>query len=543
MKKRKLKIITLLSLFALVSLFSIWGYQSMGNGKFKPEEGKKEGVVSRSLFRKTTPKTKIYFVGDMMLTRGVESSVNKNFNGSFMELFKNVPELKDADILFGNLEGPISDTGNNVGSKYSFRMNPAVLDTLKNVGFNILSFANNHVGDWNVSAFNDTLSRLTENDIKMTGAGNNKEEASTPVIVTKNGIRFGFLGFSDVGPKWMEAKEKKSGVLLASDPDFSTIISNASEISDVLIVSIHFGEEYEKIHNKKQEKIAHLAIDSGASMVIGHHPHVVQDIEIYNDKTIVYSLGNFMFDQYFSRETLKGMVFMATFEGKELKESKFLTSIQNKKYQIEGLYEESKVADKEEILYSNCLKPSKDYKDMGLLNLGRDIGFPEKEYIPKDLVELGDLAVNKKICLTQETKKALQSMAEEASKDGLEIKATSAFRSYSYQENLYKNALLYNKNAEKSVAKPGYSEHQLGTTVDLSGSSVDYSSANTSFDNTPEELWLRDNAYLYGFVMSYPYGKDEITGYKYEPWHYRYVGAENAKLIKDSGLTTTEFLK
>lgn len=541
--KRSKIIIIILSGILLVASLSAIGYAIKNSQLIKTNKNNTGNTLGSIFYPPKIKETKIYFVGDIMLDRGVLGSVNKNFNGNFSELFKNVPELKSADILFGNLEGPISDVGNNVGSKYSFRMNPLVLPTLKEVGFNVFSFANNHVGDWNVKAFNDTLSRLKENNISITGAGFDKNEASLPSIIEKNGIRFGFLGFSDVGPNWMEAKENKAGILLASDPDFSKIITTAKENSDVLIVSIHFGEEYEKIHNKKQEKIARTAIDSGADIVVGHHPHVIQDIEYYNGKPIIYSLGNFMFDQYFSKETMRGMVIMATFQNKELKELKSLISIQNKKYQIEGLFDEDKIKDIEEVLYSNCPKPNKDYSDMSLLNIGQKISLPDISYIPKNLVELGNLSTNKNFCLVQEAKKALGNMINEALGKNLKIKATSAFRDYSSQENLYKNILLYDKDAEKAVAKPGHSEHQLGTTIDLSGETIEYTSAKTSFDNTPEELWLRENAHHFGFIMSYPYLKEDITGYKYEPWHYRYVGIDLAKKIKDSGLTLTEYLK
>lgn len=541
MKNTKSKNPLIVSSFVLIiSLVIVFIFPSKNqNIEVKEQVGSAEKAPTPP----TKPLTKIYFVGDIMLTRGVESSVHKNFNGDYYELFKNATELKEADILFGNLEGPISSLGNNVGSKYSFRMNPNVLSAIKKVGFNIFSFANNHVGDWNVSAFENTLSLLKENEIFFTGAGTNKSEARQPAIIKKNNISFGFLGFSDVGPKWMEAKDNKSGILLVDDPDFSNIISQAKEKVDVLIVSIHFGEEYEKVHNKKQEKVAHLAIDSGADMIIGHHTHVIQDVEYYKDKPIFYSLGNFIFDQYFSKETMKGLVIMTAFEGKTLKEVRSLVSIQNKKYQIEGLFEKEEAADFEELQNSKCPKPNKEYSDMSLLNVGQEISLPDKSYIPRRLVELGDLATNKNFCLEQKAKKALNKMITDAFSVGLKIKVTSAFRDYATQEIIFNNALKTIPDAIVAVAKPGHSEHQLGTTVDLSGSSIGFSSAVSSFDNTPEELWLRDNAYKYGFVMSYPYNKESITGYKYEPWHYRYVGIDLAQKIKESGLTVYEYLK
>lgn len=492
--------------------------------------------------------TTIFFVGDIMLTRGVKSSVMKNFNGDYSKMFENLPELKNADILFGNLEGPVSDKGNNVGSKYSFRMDPEILQILRDAGFDIVSFANNHIGDWNVNAFNDTLTRLEEIGILKTGAGRNKNEVINPTIIEKNNIKFGFLGVSDVGPNWMQAKDDTAGILLANDPKLEEIIQNAKTQCDVLIVSFHFGDEYKTQHNSRQEKLAHNAINSGADMVIGHHPHVMEDIEEYNGKTIVYSLGNFIFDQYFSKETMQGMLFSATFKNKNLVETNKRIITLNKQFQPEGIFEENEF--KQEKLNetpssSNCPKPSKEYDDMSLLNIGQEIKLPDEEYIPKGLEELSiNSSTRKGICLTKEAKENFELMAKSSKKDGYTIKASSGFRNFETQESLISKASKKDtQKATISVAKAGYSEHQLGTAVDITGESVNYYSATNSFDNSLEDLWLRDNAYLYGFIQSYPKDKAFVTGYKYEPWHYRYVGIENAKYIKENKLTITEFLQ
>jgi poly-gamma-glutamate synthesis protein (capsule biosynthesis protein) len=482
----------------------------------------------------------------MMLTRGVKSSIDKNFGGDYNQLFENLKELKEADILFGNLEGDVSIVGNNVGSKYSFRMDPKILPTLKNAGFDIVSFANNHVGDWNTKAFEDTLNRLEENNILKTGAGKNKEDAENPTIIEKNGIRFGFIGFSDVGPNWIEAKINSPGILLASDPNLSEIIKKAKTKSDVLIVSFHFGEEYKLIHNKRQETLAHNAIDSGADMVIGHHPHVMEDIENYKGKVIVYSLGNFIFDQYFSQDTMRGMLFSATFDKDKLIKTEKRIITLNKKYQPEGIFTEKEIKEKseEKVVISICPKPIKEYQDMFLFNISQINGLPDITYIPNNLTETNKEIRTKEICLTKEVNDSLILMIKKAKDIGLSIKVSSGFRDYQYQENLFKNAIKNtNGNTSNAIAKPGYSEHQLGTAVDLTGKSINYVSANDLFDKTPEDKWLKENAYLYGFIQSYPKGKEDITGYKYEPWHYRYVGIKKAKEIKESGLTTTEFLK
>lgn len=259
-------------------------------------------------------KVKLAFGGDVMLDRGVKSSVDRNFGGDYSKLFEKLTPLKDADISFVNLEGPVSDKGNNVGSKYSFRMNPTVLDVMRQSGIDIVSFANNHVGDWNKAAFNDTLTRLKEADIKYTGAGANKSIATEPTIIEKNGLKIGFLGFSDVGPDWIKATDTTSGILLASDPELESIIRSASQKVDILVVSFHWGEEY-KEYNTRQKTFAYKAIENGAELVIGHHPHVIQATEEYKGGLIAYSLGNLIFDQYFSPETMEGMILEVAFDG------------------------------------------------------------------------------------------------------------------------------------------------------------------------------------------------------------------------------------
>jgi poly-gamma-glutamate synthesis protein (capsule biosynthesis protein) len=179
---------------------------------------------------------------------------------------------------------------------------------LAGAGFNILSVANNHVGDWGRDAYADTLSRLKENEIAYTGGGMNYQEAEEPTIIERNGMKIGYLGFSDVGPDWMQATDADAGLLLASDPNFDSIIQNAAKQVDDLVVSFHWGVEYQNNHNDRQEYLAHKAIDDGAKLVIGSHPHVPEDTEVYKNGFIAYSLGNFIFDQYFSANTMQGML-------------------------------------------------------------------------------------------------------------------------------------------------------------------------------------------------------------------------------------------
>ncbi|MFA6076898.1 MAG: CapA family protein [Candidatus Paceibacterota bacterium] len=259
------------------------------------------------------------FVGDIMLDRGVKKSVIKNLDGDYKKLFESVEILKDSDITFANLEGPVSDKGKDRHNLYSFRMEPIVVESLKDAGIDIVSVANNHVGDWGRDAYVDNLTQLTDGEILYTGGGIDSFEAEQPTIIEKYGIKIGFLGFSDVGPNDMKAEIDEAGLLLAHNPYFDEIIQNASKQVDYLIVSFHFGDEYKPKHNARQEYLAHRAVDAGAKIVIGHHPHVIQDTEIYKNSHclaethceggfIAYSLGNFIFDQSWSEPTMQGML-------------------------------------------------------------------------------------------------------------------------------------------------------------------------------------------------------------------------------------------
>ncbi len=256
------------------------------------------------------------FAGDIMLDRGVKFSVRKNFAGDYSELFKNLDIMQKSDIAFANLEGPVSDKGTDLHNLYSFRMDPPVLDIIKNAGFDVLSFANNHVGDWGNEAFNDSLDRMNTAGITYVGAGKTRKEAIQPVIQTIKGMKIGFIGFTDVGPDKLAVTDNTPGVLLASDPDFESIISNAKQQVDSLVVTFHWGIEYQQSSSTRQQELAHRAIDAGANLIIGTHPHVTQEIETYRGGLIAYSLGNLIFDQNFSEATMRGTILQVTLDAR-----------------------------------------------------------------------------------------------------------------------------------------------------------------------------------------------------------------------------------
>ncbi len=516
---------------------------------------KNESTITHNPEQEITPEPiqpiKMIFTGDIMLNRGVETSVQKNYGGDFSKLFEKVSWFSNADIVFGNLEGPVSDVGNNVGSKYSFRMDPVVIPTLANLGFNVLSFANNHVGDWNVTAFNDTLRRLSESNIAIVGAGNNTTDAEQVRIIEKSGVKIGFLGFTDVGPNWMVAKENSAGILLASNPQRTEIITNAKSQVDFLIVSYHWGEEYVPF-NTQQKTLAESSIDAGADMIIGHHPHVIQDYTTYKEKPIFYSLGNFIFDQHFSPETMRGLIVSATLdpETKDLSTIELFTSEQDKTYKIieTRIFEREgdAVLKKEPVAQKKSCPQPKDVNQANkwLFPVSQTVGLGN--YIPSNLILIPTTIPTRNVsidCLTSETVTALEKMITDAKALKLSLVVSSAFRSATIQQTLFTNNQTSNPNQLfPTVAKPEHSEHQLGTAVDFrSGSGVEFTLQG--FTYSPEYTWMKEHAHEYGFVQSYPEGKESTTGYAAESWHWRYVGVMHATAIRDSGLTVYEYLK
>ncbi|MCI8446453.1 MAG: M15 family metallopeptidase [Bacilli bacterium] len=160
-------------------------------------------------------------------------------------------------------------------------------------------------------------------------------------------------------------------------------------------------------------------------------------------------------------------------------------------------------------------------------------------YVPNDLEIISTSYAYENKSLRKEAKEAFEQLSEDAKNLGYKIVATSAYRDYDYQKKLFEE--YTNEKGEayalECSAKPGHSEHQTGLAVDVAGSNDDYD----EFESSIEFPWLKENAHLYGFILRYPKGKEHITGFKYEPWHYRYVGMEVATIIYNENLTLEEY--
>lgn len=265
----------------------------------------------------TSSEITLLFVGDIMLSRAIGSIMEKRQDWThpflLMKDFLSAP-----DLTVGNLEGPISERGMKVGSIYSFRADPRSVDGLAYAGFDIVSIANNHMWDYGEEAFLDTLGIVSSRQVAYMGGGKTFEEAHAPVIKDIRGTKIAFLGYTNLLPSFLGKPGAAPSVAFPDKEQMSLDIKNAREQADIVVVSFHAGEEYMPMHNAYQETIAHAAVDAGAHLVIGHHPHVIQDIEIYKGAYIAYSLGNFVFDQNFSPETGRGLVVKVIIKDKKI---------------------------------------------------------------------------------------------------------------------------------------------------------------------------------------------------------------------------------
>ncbi len=255
-----------------------------------------------------------------MLSRNVATTIDESGNPNLA--FENVKEiLSKADITFGNLECPLDPSERPGGQGLVFRCPARYVSSLVEAGFDVLSTANNHSFDQSADNINFTIEYLKSQNILPVGTFSSvspPREGELEGVVERNGIKFGFLAYSytafNDGGKSTHSQIATMDILKMQQDVRGLKGHNA----DVVIVNMHAGTEYTRHPNQNQIDFARAAIDAGADVVIGHHPHWIQDIETYKDKPIFYSLGNFVFDQMWSQDTREGLMVKLNFSGKIL---------------------------------------------------------------------------------------------------------------------------------------------------------------------------------------------------------------------------------
>jgi len=205
------------------------------------------------------------------------------------------PVLRQSDIVFGNLECPLSLNGRRHSNDASYAAQPVFASAMARAGFQVVSFANNHCFDRGEAGFLDTLDVLAESGIAVTGAGRSLDAARAAALFSVNGVSVGFLAYSLVGPDWIYATADESGVAPLNPLVAGQDIARIRDQVDMVVVSVHWGVEGRSAPWLRQIELAHLLVDSGADILVGHHSHVPGSVEVYRGRPIVYSLGNFIF--------------------------------------------------------------------------------------------------------------------------------------------------------------------------------------------------------------------------------------------------------
>jgi poly-gamma-glutamate synthesis protein (capsule biosynthesis protein) len=248
------------------------------------------------IFPQTSSSLTLIFTGDVMLGRSVNTRIQKYADPTWP--FKNIAKtLSSADLTIINLEAPFITDCRPTDTGMIFCADPKSVFGLVFAGVDIATLANNHIGNQGQKGIDETISILKNNG--LTPVVSHRTEFNT----VKN-TKLAIISFSDL-PQ------------LKND-DVISQISAATNSADLVITTFHWGAEYQKNPTARQVFLAHLAIDSGADIVVGHHPHWIQTEEIYRGKPIYYSLGNLVFDQMWSEETRLGEILKVTFTDKIL---------------------------------------------------------------------------------------------------------------------------------------------------------------------------------------------------------------------------------
>lgn len=247
----------------------------------------------------------LVFAGDVVLDADAGAMIARGEDplADFASVFA------QADIRLANLECVVATKGTATDKNFTFRAHPRVLSTLKR-HLDALALANNHSGDFGREAFAQMLDLLSANGLAYFGGGRDLLEAHKPWVVERKGLRIAILGYNEFMPRSFEAGFKVPGVAWSEDEQVTADIRAAKRThhADLVITVMHWGWENQAQSSPRQRALARLMIDAGADAVIGGHPHVTQEIDLYRGKPIVYSVGNFVMKETDSEEQRRGWV-------------------------------------------------------------------------------------------------------------------------------------------------------------------------------------------------------------------------------------------
>jgi hypothetical protein len=266
-----------------------------------------------------TPDTRpvtVAITGDIMLSRSVGARILAT-NDRFP--FNDTADwLSGFDLTVGNLECVVSTLGHPQPKQYTFEAPPRGFERVAAAGYDIVSLANNHSGDYGPAAFADMLAHLPAHGLTPLGGGMTLTQAHTPVIRTVRSTTIGLLAYCAIEPITFAATATTPGHAWLDAARMADDIRALRPKVDFLLVFTHWGIEYHTTESSDQEAMARVAIDAGADFVVGAHPHVIQPSSSYRGKPIVYSLGNFVFDEMYGEEERRGSALTLTLQGPRL---------------------------------------------------------------------------------------------------------------------------------------------------------------------------------------------------------------------------------
>jgi poly-gamma-glutamate synthesis protein (capsule biosynthesis protein) len=268
------------------------------------------------------PVTRLLFTGVIVPARCVQAAIDERGDPHY--LYAEVSGIiQDSDLAIGVLNATLSDISPHTGcvDTYVLVGGSENADALESAGFDILSVATNHIVDCGLTncgnrAFFETLENLERVGVTYVGAGANHDEAIKPVVVSINGVRFGFVSLGQKEPN-VFAGENKPGIAILNEENLREAINVVSGMADVVIAMPHWGPEDVPNPNWSQRELAQIAVEAGADVVVGNHTHVVQAVQEIDGVPVFYGLGNFVFDQRL-RDHKQGVILILTFRGSNL---------------------------------------------------------------------------------------------------------------------------------------------------------------------------------------------------------------------------------
>lgn len=310
--------------------------------------------------KKAEPKLRelrITAVGDLMLDASARETVDKEGYDYPFALTKKY--FDKADIVFANLEGPLTDGGKRDKKKrFTFRSPPRkVALALKRAGIDIVSLANNHSLDYGAEGLSDTAFALDQQNILYVGAGKNIKAARNFEVIHANGHDVAFLAYNLTFPVYTWARRRRPGTAFGHELHVRADVKKALKHADIVVVSFHWGREVKTKLRYYQHELGHAAIDSGASLVLGHHPHILQGVEVYKGGLIIYSLGNYAFGS-FSKRTTRSAVAQITFRDNKFYKLRMIPlSVDNTQVLFQPTPIKGKAADKVVTYLQKLSKP------------------------------------------------------------------------------------------------------------------------------------------------------------------------------------------